>query len=371
MILTRNKSLAAFGVGIVSLLAVLLFFFCSPSTSYAASLGSEEPYIYFTYEEEGVEADGNSLENRTFDVSIWVQGVEQISTLQVTANLDDTVTVASEPSALMSDEIADVLSMGYVINNDDIVIGFISDNTDYSVINSEATLIATLSMTFAEAGDAADHIKVTTNPNLTFIQTNYNDGLDDSYALVQEFEGYQGVLYPMTADVSPELKGEGHSVTGSLVIMTDGNGNTDGIAVSGEYTVTVYSDEGRTQELMSVVSTEQVGENNLKTNSFVIDGLADGTYYLSISSKYAITRKDITLIVNGADIVADAIPMMACDFDRSTTISAGDASTVYENAAGAQNAYCDLDGSGTVSAGDASIVYACAAGGTIKSITIK
>ena len=369
---SKNNRLAVLAVGLMALAAAVVLLFCSPSTSYAATLGSEEPYIYFEYEKDGKAVDGNQLNTDIYDVSIWVKGVDAISTLQVTANLDSTVTCASQPGALMSDEIADVVSMGYVINDNDIVFGFVSDNAESSQINKEATLVARLSMTFAQAGDAADHIKVSTNPNLTFVQTNYNDGYDDSYALVQEFEGYPGKLHPMTSDVSPAADVPSvHSVSGSIVIMTNGIGDTAGNAVSGEYTVEVYSDEACTQLLKTVKSAEKVDENNMKTNTFVIDGLEDGTYYLAISSQYAIKRRDITLIVNDADIVADPIPMIACDYNGSGSISAADALVVYTNAAGSQDSFCDLNGSDSVSAADALVVYTCASGGTLKPITIK
>lgn len=368
----KNNRLALFVVSFMALAAAVVLLFCSPSTSYAATLGSEEPYVYFEYKKDGKAVDGNQLNTGTYDVNIWVKGVEAISTLQVTANLDSTVTCAPQPSALMSDEIADVVSMGYVINDSDIVFGFVSDNAECSQINKEATLVAGLSMTFAQAGDAADHITVSTNPNLTFVQTNYNDGYDDSYALVQEFEGYAGTLYPMTSDVSPVVDvPSAHSVSGSIVIMTNGNGDTAGNAVSGEYTVDVYSDEARTQLLKTVKSTEKVDENNLKTNAFVIDGLEDGTYYLAISSQYAITRSDITLIVNGADIAADPIPIIACDYTEDGGITATDALTVYTMSANTQADYCDLNRDGGVTSTDALIVSSCATGMSYKSITIS
>lgn len=373
MTLFKNNRFAVLAAGFMALAVAVIILFCSPSTSYAATLGSEEPHLFFTYEENGTEVDGNHLNNHTYyNVSVWVTGVEEISTLQVTANLDSTVTCDAQPSALMSDDRTDIVSMGYVINGSDIVFGFVSDNAEYSKIDKEATCVASLGMTFAQAGDAADHIQISTNPNLTFVQTNYNDGYDDSYALVQEFDGYIGQLFPMTADVSPVVDApSGHSVSGSLVIMTNGNGDTSGDAVCGEYTIQVYSDGARTHELMSVKSTEKVVDNNIKTNTFVIDNLADGTYYLTISSQYAITRKDITLIVNGADIVADAIPMIACDFNEDGGVTVADALTVYAMSADIQSDYCDLNGDGGVTVADALIVYTCSAGRSYNSITIS
>ena len=159
----------------------------------------------------------------------------------------------------------------------------------------------------------------------------------------------------MTCDVSPST---GHSVNGSLVIMTDAKGNTANSPVYGEYTVNVYSDSARTELVGTTTSSLKDG-----VNAFSIDSLKDGTYYLSISSDYAIARNDVTVIVNGADITDAVIPMMACDFNGDGGISATDATPVYKAATSKNPSLLfDLNGDGGISATDATIVYACASG---------
>ena len=158
----------------------------------------------------------------------------------------------------------------------------------------------------------------------------------------------------MTCDVSPST---GHSVTGSLVIMTNGSGETANTPVYGEYTVNVYSDEARS-DLVGTVTSSLKDD----VNSFSIDSLKDGTYYLSISSTYAITRADITLTVNGADIANAVIPMMACDFNGDGQITGADAVSVYSGATAGSNRTYDTNGDGQITGADAVIVYACAAG---------
>ena len=153
------------------------------------------------------------------------------------------------------------------------------------------------------------------------------------------------------------------NVSAAIVVAKDGNGAHDNVAVNGEYTITAYNGDGT----VAATTTVAMSAGN---NVFALD-LAPGEYKVTIESEYALTREDITIIVTDKDIEGYIIPIIACDFDGSTTISAGDASTVYDNAAGAGNLYCDLDGSGTVSAGDASIVYTCAAGGTLTAVVIK
>ena len=346
--------------GTLALLAIFAVLVCLPRTSYAAPLGSEKPNIYCTYvDSTGEKCDGDKLAAGTYDVNFYLEGVSELSVMQLTATYSSDVTVNGDAKALLSENVTGVSSMGTVTDNSNLVFGFASDSDTCSPIDSEATLLATFSVTFANDCDAADVITVSTNPNKTFLLTNYEDGLDNEYALVTEFEGYNGSLYLMTCDVSPST---GHSVTGSLVTMTNGKGETANTPVYGEYTVNVYSDEARS-DLVGTVTSSLKDD----VNSFSIDSLKDGTYYLSISSTYAVTRADITLTVNGADIANAVIPMMACDFDGNGGISGTDATYVYAAASKAYDQAFDLDGNGGITGTDATYVYACASGANYYS----
>lgn len=358
----KSCSFAAAFVITFALAIIAVFGFGSVTTAQAAVLGSESPSVYCTYSQEGVEVDGNTLTAGTYDVSFYISGVEAVSVIQVTATYDETVTVSPTPVALMSDNTGYALtSQGTVLSGGDIVFGFVSNNSDCSAIDAEATLIATVTMTFTEDGDAADHIAVADNANLTFVQVNYADGLDDSYAINSTDPEYtQGTLYPMDCDVTPS---RGYDVSGSIVVAVNYKGETKGSMAHGEFTVDVYSDPDRTVLLKSVKSVE-----NEESNSFVIDALANGTYYATISSDFAIAR-DIVINVSGASIDAGAIPLIVCDFDMDGSPVAADALLVYRNAGSGDMRY-DLDGDGYVVAADALIVYACAGGTTYDDITI-
>lgn len=368
-----NKSFGVMLLGAAAFFAMLVLFLCLPHSVMAAELGSEQPYIYCTYaDQDGKQVDGNTLKAGTYDVSIMLDGVSTLSTVQVTATYTSAATVASTPSALLTDAVSDMASMGYVLSNGNIVFGYVSNNDDYSAISSNSMCLATISVTFANDCDAADVITINTNPNTTFIQANYNDGGDDCYALVDTFEGYSGTLYPMTADVTPELATAGYSVSGTIVIMTDNTGATDGNAVAGEYTVDVYSNADRTDLVTSVTSVESV-ENKKKLNSFVIEGLDPGTYYLTVSSQYAITRDDITVIITNSDIEAPAIPIIACNYNGDSLITGMDAIPIYSAAASDNlNQIYNINGDAIVTGMDAIIVYSCAAGDlTYPEITIE
>lgn len=353
----KSYSFALAFVTTLALAVIAVFTFGSVTTAQAAVLGSESPSVYCTYSQNGEEVDGNNLTAGTYDVSFNISGVEAVSVIQVTATYDETVTVASTPVAVMSDTTGyAVSSMGEVLSNGNIVFGFVSNNSDSSAINADGTLIATVTMTFAQDGDAAKHITVADNPNLTFVQVSYADGFNNSYAINSKDPDYtQGTLYPMTCDVTPT---RGYAVSGSLVIMTNTSGRTDNVPVYGEYTIDVYKDAEMTDLYTSVKSVQT--DNS---NSFTIEALPIGTYYASISGKYAITRADIVITVTDSDISGAVIPIVNCDFDENGYVTAADTGLVYMNSFGSDgDKRCDLDGNGFVTAADTGVVYSCSFG---------
>lgn len=362
--LGKSISLALF-----ALFAGFVIFISLPSivNAQTSSLGSEEPYIYFVYEKNGEQVDGNNLEAGEYNVSVFVSDYTNSSVLEVTANYDtEKVSVAPEPVMLLSDNAADVESMGYLLENGKMVFGFVSTNEENTAFTDSDVLIAELKITFAEACDAADYITVSDNPNFTFAQVNYTDGYNDEYSLAlnSDYSDYNGILYLMTCDVTP---GFGHSVRGSLVVMTNNRGATNGIPVVGEYTVSVYADQEKTKLIKEVKSS-----NNETENYFVIDQLSDGTYYASITSTYAIERDDVIIKVNGSDILANPIPIIACDFNRDKKVNTLDASPIYSiSVMNADNAYYNLDGNSTINVLDAAVVYTCIGNPAYDSITIE
>lgn len=366
--LSKNYAKAVL-IALFSLISAIFVFICLPQITSAATgtLGNEEPYVYFTYEnaESGETADGNQLDAGTYNVSIHLSGMANSSIVQVTGTYDtELASVASTPTAILSDTVTDMESMGYILENGNIVFGFVSTNDACSVLGDDV-VIAEIQVTFVQACDAETVISVSVSPNLTFAQADYGDGLDDEYSLTADADkdvNYTGTLYPMTCDVTPAF---GYDVSGSLVVMINSNGDTNGVPVYGEYTINVYSDAERTDLVKSVKSVES--EN---ANSFVIDGLANGTYYATVSGGYSVARRDITIIVNGSDISGPAIPIMACDFNSDGAVGTNDAIRIYQQASGGGDLYCDLNGDNAVGTNDAIILYSCATAGNIVPITI-
>lgn len=357
---------------IAAVIAMLTFI--APDTAFAAELGAETPEIYCTYSKNNEEVDGNRLTAGTYDVSFNIKGVENFSVLQLTAAYDSSVTIDSSSVTLLSDNQADVTSMGPVVNNagGNLVLGFVSDNANYSAINSEGQVLATMSVTFAADCDAADVLVMSVNPHHTFVQVNYEDGYANEYALVsnEEAADYNGVLYPMTCDITPS---KGHNVNCSLISMKDNKGATDNNAPYGSYTIKVYDtpDMETAEPIKTITSvyTAKTADADA-SNLFTIDTLPVGTYYVSISSDYSMTRNDIVITMGEEDINDVTIPIISCDLLNDGDITIADVGEVYSMLSKDSPAF-DLNCDGDVTIVDVGIVYSCIGGKPYNGFEIK
>ena len=137
--------------GTLAFLVFVALVVCLPRTSYAAALGTESPNVYCTYtDSNGKQYDGDKLPAGTYDVSFYLEGVTELSVVQVTSTYSSDVSVQSEPKALLSDEVAGVSSMGTVTNDSNLVFGFVSDADTCSSVTKDGTLLATFSVAFAK-----------------------------------------------------------------------------------------------------------------------------------------------------------------------------------------------------------------------------
>lgn len=339
MTLSLKRKLLAAALSLSAFFAAALIILCLPSASYAAQLGAEQPHIYFTYEKDGQEVDGNDLlSDSEYDVKIWIKGVESISTLQVTATLADSVTCASAPTALMSDSVSGVTSMGYVLNSGNVVFGFVSDNADTTAIDSSGTLIACVSMTFAQAGDAESFITVSTNPNLTFVQTDYNEGYENAYAIDTEFEGYSGTLYSMTYDISPVFTPAGFDISGSVMIASDATGTASSVGITG-ITVTV-SNNG------TPVASAVTDENG----NYTLSCVPAGDYTMTISGPTTVDR-EVTLSVTESKTV-DSVGVIICDYNKDIIVDAVDLRVFLSYYGVSEYVYADFNADSLVDAVD-------------------
>lgn len=333
-------------IGTLTFLVLIALFVCLPNTSYGATVGSEKPNIYCTYtDSDGKQYDGDKLPAGTYDVNFYLEGVSELSVVQVTAKYSADATVDTAAKSLLSGEVTGISSMGTITQNSNLVFGFVSDSDSCSAINSDGTLLATFSVAFANKCDASNVISVSTSPNETFVLTDYNDGLKDEYALVNQADDYDGSLYLMTCDVSP--KGPGCDITGKITIATslDGSGGKTGI---GGINLTVKTADD------STVATAVTDSNG----DYTLADIPAGEYKMLISGETTIDRT-VTLVVSESKDVS-SVSIAICDYNRDGEVNALDKLTFYTAFSGTSddyNPYCDFNKDDNVNALDKLVFY--------------
>lgn len=327
-------------IGTLTFLVLIALFVCLPNTSYGATVGSEKPNIYCTYtDSDGKQYDGDKLPAGTYDVNFYLEGVSELSVVQVTAKYSADATVDTAAKSLLSGEVTDISSMGTITQNSNLVFGFVSDSDSCSAINSDGTLLATFSVAFANKCDASDVISVSTSPNETFVLTDYNDGLKNEYALVKQADDYDGSLYLMACDVSP--KGPGCDITGKITIATslDGSGGKTGI---GGINLTVKTADD------STVATAVTDSNG----NYTLADIPAGEYKMLISGETTIDRT-VTLVVSESKDVS-SVSIAICDYNHDGKITVLDKS-IFADSFDKYNVYCDFNGDGKVTVLDKSV----------------
>jgi hypothetical protein len=318
-------------IGTLTFLVLIALFVCLPNTSYGATVGSEKPNIYCTYtDSDGKQYDGDELPAGTYDVNFYLEGVSELSVVQVTAKYSADATVDTAAKPLLSDNIAGISSMGTITQNSNLVFGFVSDSDSCSAINSDGTLLATFSVAFANKCDASNVISVSTSPNETFVLTDYNDGLKDEYALINQADDYDGSLYLMTCDVSP--KGPGCDITGKITIATSLDGDTSDTGIGGINLTVKTADD-------STVATAVTDSNG----DYTLADIPAGEYKMLISGETTIDRT-VTLVVSDSKKVDD-LGIVICNYSKDDSIDGLDFGTfMYAFESKSYNKYCDFNG---------------------------
>jgi hypothetical protein len=328
-------------IGTLTFLVLIALFVCLPNTSYGATIGSEKPNIYCTYtDSDGKQYDGDELPAGTYDVNFYLEGVSELSVVQVTAKYSADATVDTAAKSLLSGEVTGISSMGTITQNSNLVFGFVSDSDSCSAINSDGTLLATFSVAFANKCDASNVISVSTSPNETFVLTDYNDGLKDEYALVKQADDYDGSLYLMTCDVSP--KGPGCDITGKITIATSLDGSEGKTGIGGINLTVKTADD-------STVATAVTDSNG----DYTLADIPAGEYKMLISGETTIDRT-VTLVVSESKDVS-SVSIAICDYNHDGFVNATDKLVFLTAFTGGEDAYnvlCDYTDDGFVNAAD-------------------
>ncbi len=335
MILLKNKRGALSAAVAVLVLLSSLFSFSSVASAEETELS---PLIYCEYfDSTGTQVDGNSLSAGTYSVSFMVSGFDQIGVFQLTATYDESIVSVDSVDELNSA----MNSMGAVTDGGDLVFGFVAYLTEAEV-DSAGELMAAFTMTFAADCDAEDCFTVSTDPNETFVVTEFSDDYSDEYALVDTDDSYSGTLSLMYCDLTPALTSAGYTVTGNIMIANDATGTASAYGIVG-LTVTVYDTEGN--EVASAVTASD--------GSYSLEGVPAGTYTAVVSGNTTVDRT-VTLVVEG-DKAVDDLGVVICDYNKDAFVNANDLSAFFVYYSNDYYVYADFNADGYVNANDLSV----------------
>lgn len=305
---------------------------CVPFFAYAqtGTLGTEAPYLYAAFKDgDDIVAEGNELEAGRYTVDIHLKGMKSVSIFQITA-VTNNITINSVSTIA---DVDNTFSCGAIVNeNDSFVAVLASENDDTSVITDGAVMV-TLDVTVSVAGDFADMFVLSTDPDLTFVEADYGDGVEDAYVCTEN----EGMTYAlMTYDMSPVLAPTTFSVNGVIAISQNIDGTVGEIGVGG---ITVSVDG---TDIFAVTADD---------GSYTLSGLEKGTYTLSISGQTTIDR-NVTLVVD-SDKSIGVIAVCVFDFNRDSFIDntdSGQFNIAFDSQSGDENynKYCDVNGDGYV-----------------------
>lgn len=304
----------------------------------AGTLGTETPELSCVFTDtNGKNVDGGRLAPGKYTVDIVLSGMKAVSTVEFTATYNTNVITAMDIKSTYADNHADMTKGGQKFGENSFSVFMISENADSSAIDTNGTVMVSLSVTVASSCDFAEVFEFSTDPNLTFVQASYKDGYDDAYVLDTSITT-TFKTYPMTADVSPYYLVTEFDVAGTVTVATDPEG-----------TATAYPAAGITVSIDGTAISTVTGEDG----SYSFADLAAGEYTLTFSGATTIDRSvKLVVALDNADydqISVDAIGLCVVDYNQDGKINATDVALFSK-------AKTDLNSSGTFDEEDSTIM---------------
>jgi hypothetical protein len=319
------------------LTAILITSLVVPVQAFAKdTLGTEDPVIQCVFTDDADNVfDGNSLEAGNYNVAITLSGMSTVSIFNLEANYTDDVTINSA-TANSSFRTA---ALNYDENK--FVAILTSENDSFTSV-ADGEIMVTLNVTVNTAGDFADYFVFSTDPDLTFVEADYDDGCEACY--VEKSNESTDDKYPfLTLDASPSA---GYDVTGRIVIAD----NVDGGVPSNQF--------GLVGITVSVDGTD-ISAVTDKDGYYTLSGVPEGTYTLTISGPTTIDR-NVTLIVSkdkadNNSISVDSVSIVMCDYnDKDGSVNTTDAG-LFTSYMSDYYIYADFNCDGSVNTTDAGL----------------
>jgi hypothetical protein len=348
---TLKKFVAAFLAAVLAAgLAVQMTATAAPGT-----LGTEEPFLFCEFiDQNGDAADGNTLTAGDYQVNIVLSGMADVSVMQFTADYateNSPVSIAAVSTDCLEE--VPTLSLGGVKNeNGTLVAAYASTEEAASAVDSAGTVLATLDVTVSssEPVDFRDYFRFNADPDLTFAEADYGDGIEDAYVLDTSVPTAYST-YLMTADESPEneLEPDTITVSGKILIASDAQGESGSFGLRG---VKVYAYDNENNVIAETVSNASGdaatwGDYSLEvpvgTTAFMVGDYAPDT----------IANRPFT-IAGDADVTGANVPVVMCDYNDDGFVNTTDTSQYGAALRGEYYIYADFNNDGNVNTTDTS-----------------
>lgn len=336
------------------IIALILSFTSLPAYAQSSvDFGDEQPFIFCTFTDgNGDLTDGNKLTSGDYTVNVVLSEMEQNSVFQFTANYNfgeeyiTSLDVTSTNSNMSCGGIKDTGSA--------LVVVLASEDESGNVLNGVQTAYVTMDVTIDTGSlatvDFRNCFRFDTNPDLTFVESDYANGIEDAYVLNTSTEtAYQTAK--MIADESPSLSGDTYTVNGQITVAVDLTGTqVVSYGVSG-LDVTVTSD---TSDFEQTVETTDNGE-------YTLTDIPEGEYTMTVSGPTTVNR-NVNLVVNEtkADhgiIEVNPVPVNIANYanvdNRINVSDLGDFYAAMNN----NSEYANLDGAGGANISDLGAFY--------------
>lgn len=324
------------------ILIISMFALPISANAEAGTLGTETPDIscvFYNKTNLNKQVDGNRLSAGKYKVDIVLSGMKAVSIVELTATYDQSVITNLEITSTYADSHSDMKEGGRKFEDGKVSVFQVSENDDASAIDTNGTVMVSLSVTVASSCDFADVFAFSKDPNLCFVEASYLDGYEDCYVLDLTKET-TFKKYLMTANASPDFTVTEFDVSGILTVASDVTGTASTAPVSG---VTAVLKKG--DEVVKTVTTQADG-------SYVFAELTEGEYTVTFTGDSTIDRTiNVNVALNKANydqITIDNVGICVVDYNKDNRIDATDVALFSK-------AKPDLDGNGAYDDNDVAI----------------
>lgn len=319
------------------------------------AFGEETPFIFCTFEKEGETADGNALTAGDYTVRVILSAMEQNSVFQFTANYNFDKKAISSLDIVSTNE---NMACGGIKKTDNaLVVVLASEEESGNSLNGEDTAYAEMHVTIDidenETIDFRDCFRFDKNPDLTFVESAYEEGIENAYVLNTSTDT-QYKTSRMIADESPSLNGNYYTVEGQITVSLNETGTLDtGLGKAG-ISVSVVS---QTDNYEKTVLTAENGEYSLPD-------IPEGEYIMNISGPTTIDR-DVNLSVNSQKaelgVIQNApVSVVTSDYNNDGRVTTTDLGLLYValNDSSIKNAdFYDISCDNKVTTTDIGLIY--------------